>query len=364
MKKQRVLKVSAVVVALLLVIGFFLSAIMLATVKTIASTPPVQRPHKVFGASVGAQTSAKAMCTVDLATGRVFYEHNADAPVPLASTTKIVTAIAAIEAFEAAGRSLDEKFRIDDRAVGISGTSIYLKKGEHLSARELLLGLMLRSGNDAAVALALAISPDIAAFATLMNETAKKTGAENSSFKNPHGLDEDGHFTTARDLAMLSAYAMKNPVFTEIVATRDARIDGVDYPRVLRNKNRILKSLDGCCGIKTGFTKKAGRCFVGARQANGQTAICVVLNCGPMFEESASLMIAASEEFPIRQLVTVDSFIGFTQDCDGICAIAAEDFFFPLSDAELDQIEIKLDKEEVVITLNEKEIYRAECNVL
>jgi D-alanyl-D-alanine carboxypeptidase len=375
MKKRKILRISAAVVAVILVVGFLLSVLMLTTVQTIASIPHPPKGARAFAAGQTSaralqngffqmSTTARAMCTMDMATGRVFYEHNADAKLPLASTTKIVTAITVIEAFENAGRNLDEKFKIDDRAIGIEGTSIYLKKGEQLSARELLLGLMLRSGNDAANALALSVSPNIPAFAAKMNETSGKAGAENSSFKNPHGLDEEGHFTTARDLAKISAYAMKNPTFAEIVGTRDARIDGVDYPRILHNKNRILRSLDGCCGVKTGFTKKAGRCFVGARESNGQTAICVVLNCGPMFEESAALLTAAAEQFPPRQLLAVDTFIDCTHDCDGVCAIATADFFYPLADAELEQTEIRLDGEEVVVTLNQKEIYRTECNVL
>jgi len=302
---------------------------------------------------------------MDLETGRIFYEHNADAQLPLASTTKIVTAIAVIENFAEQGRSLDEKFKINDKALGIEGTSIYLQKGEELTARELLLGLMLRSGNDAASALALATKPSIAEFAELMNQTATRAGAKHSSFKNPHGLDEEGHYTTARDLAKITIYAMKNPTFAEIVKTQTAKIDGAEYSRVLHNKNRLLKSLGGCVGVKTGFTKKAGRCYVSAREADGRTTICVVLNCGPMFEEATALMTSASEEFPTRQLLAVDTFVDFTYGCtNGLCAIAIEDFFYPLSDAEFDNLKITLDGDEVVIKLKDKEIYRAECNVI
>ena len=327
-----------------------------------AFTPTPMPPKTVHGQS----TSARAMSTIDMQTGRVFYEHNADAKLPLASTTKIVTAITVIEEFERTGRSLDEKFTIHDKSIGIEGTSIYLQKGESMTARELLLGLMLRSGNDAGQALAFAVAPSIAEFATLMNQTAQKAGATNSSFKNPHGLDEEGHYTTARDLAKISAYAMRNATFAEIVKTTEARIDGVEYPRVIQNKNRLLKSLDGCVGIKTGFTKKSGRCYVSALNTNGQTTICVVLNCGPMFEEAQALMIAASHQFPMRKLVTAEEFIKFTEGCEsGTCAIAIEDFYYPLADVELEtRISITLEGEEVVIKLDGKEIYRAQCNVV
>lgn len=365
-------------VALIVLLGFLFTAMMSTKIKVRALAP---MPPKLHGQSSAESmvhqanihpvasapvASARAMCTIDAATGRVIYQHNADYGLPLASTTKIVTAIAVIDEFAKLGRSLDEKFTIDEKAIGIEGTSIYLQKGEQLTARELLLGLMLRSGNDAATALALSVKPTIAEFARLMNLTAERAGAINSSFKNPHGLDEEGHYTTARDLAHITAYAMKNPIFAEIVKTQSARIDGVEIPRVLHNKNRLLKSLDGCVGVKTGFTKKAGRCYVAARELDGQTIICVVLNCGPMFEVAEDLMISAAENYPMRKLIAADEFIKFTQGCeDGLCAIAVEDFHYPITADELvNSIKIELDGEEVVVTLKNKQIYRAECNVI
>jgi len=352
MKKQDISRVIALLVALLALIGFLFGMMMTNKVKVRAFTP---MPPKLCHAQ---STTARAMCTIDAETGRVFFEHNADVKLPLASTTKIVTAITVIEEFARTGRSLDEKFTISDKAVGIEGTSIYLQKGESLSARELLLGLMLRSGNDASNALALATKPTIVDFTKLMNQTAERIGATASNFQNAHGLDEEGHYTTARDLATITAYAMKNPTFAEIAKTQSARIDGAQIPRVLHNKNRLLRSLDGCVGVKTGFTKKAGRCYVSAIDTNGQTTICVVLNCGPMFEEAANLMTMATEKFPMRKLVAADEFIG------DLKAIAVEDFYYPLSDTEYEDLRITLDGEEVVIVLNNKEIYRAGCNVL
>lgn len=362
MSKRFLFRLSALVVALVLLSAFLLAALMSAIIKTQALAPALPARPRAYAAS----TTARAMCTMDLESGRVIYEHNANAQLPLASTTKILTAIVAIEAFTGSNRDLDEKFKINDKAVGIEGTSIYLQKGELLSARELLLGLMLRSGNDAANALALAVSPSIAEFAVLMNRTAASAGATNSNFKNPHGLHEEGHYTTARDLCRITAHAMKNPTFGEIVRTKQARIDGVEYQRVLNNKNRLLNSLDGCVGVKTGFTKKAGRCYVSAREENGQTMICVVLNCGPMFEEAATLMTEAAKAFPVCKLIKVDTFINFDEGCeDGLCAIAVEDFEYPLSETELkNEIKITLDGEEVVVKLKGKEIYRAECNVI
>lgn len=372
-KKQDIWRVAALLVALIVLLGFLFTAMISTKLKVRALAP---MPPKIHGQSIAESTvqhiyahpatSARAMCTIDAETGRVIYEHSASTRLSLASTTKIITAITIIEEFAKLGRSLDEKFIINEKAIGIEGTSIYLQKGEQLTARELLLGLMLRSGNDAANALAFSVKPTIADFSVLMNQVAERAGAIDSNFKNPHGLDEEGHYTTARDLARITAYAMKNPAFAEIVKTQSARIDGVEIPRVLHNKNRLLKSLDGCIGVKTGFTKKAGRCYVAARETNGQTIICVVLNCGPMFEEAADLMIAAAENYPMRKLIVADEFIKFSQGCDdGLCAIAVEDFHYPISSDELDKnVKITLDGEEVTVTLNNKQIYKAECNVI
>ena len=318
-----------------------------------------QRPQvKPVTAGAEAHTSARAMCTIEANSGRVLYQKNADAQIPMASTTKIVTAITAIELANQQGLDLDAKITIDDRAIGIEGTSIYLQKGEELSIRELLYGLMLRSGNDASMALALALCKTNEEFCEKMQEVSQRVGAINSNYKNPHGLDEEGHYTTARDLALITAYAMKNPIFAEIAKTKEVRIDGKEYPRVLQNKNRLLRQLDGCVGVKTGFTKKAGRCFVGARDFNGMTVVCVVLNCGPMFEESAEIMQQADTEFTMRRLIGENEFIGDMQ------GVGIADFYYPLTDAETNQISTYIEGNEVIVKFNDKEIHRAQCNVL
>ncbi|MCL2587075.1 MAG: D-alanyl-D-alanine carboxypeptidase [Firmicutes bacterium] len=297
-----------------------------------------------------ALTSAKAMITLEASTGRVLCEHNADQQLPMASTTKILTAITAIENTD----SLDTLVKISDKAIGIEGTSIYLQKGEAMTVRDLLLGLMLRSGNDCSVALAIHISGSIEAFADLMNETARKAGATNSNFMNPHGLDETGHLTTARDLGLISAYAMRNETFREIVATKEARISGPDHPRPIQNKNRLLRSNPDIVGIKTGFTSKAGRCFVGAMHENSMTVICVVLNCGPMFPESEHLMESALEEFYMfkvldREQVQVD---GEKQ------VMVANDFFYPIRSGEESLFKITITDEHVTVNFDGSEVHR------
>ena len=308
--------------------------------------------------AVAVSTSARAMACVEVSSGRVLYAKNADMRLPMASTTKIVTAIAVIENVP----DLDEIIEIHPKSVGIEGTSIYLQRGEELSVRELLLGLMLRSGNDAATALALHVSPSVEAFCEKMKEVSEKAGATNSSYKNPHGLDEEGHFTTARDLALISAYAMTNPIFREIVSTKEAKISGREYPRLLQNKNRLLRSLDGCVGVKTGFTKKAGRCYVGARQASGMTVVCAVLNCGPMFEETEEILKQAATEYTMTRLLTADEFIEYAPPAmndktGGRKGIARANFFYPLRDDELADIKIELDDDNVCVFLRDKLIH-------
>jgi D-alanyl-D-alanine carboxypeptidase (penicillin-binding protein 5/6) len=344
-----VIKATALMLVAIMVFGFCVTALM-AAVKSIYI-------REALGEGMG-QTSARAMATVDMGTGRLLYSKNADAKLPMASTTKIVTAITVIEH----APDLDKKVRVDDRAIGIEGTSIYIQKGEELTIRELLYGLMLRSGNDCSVALALSISPTVEEFCALMDALAIKAGAMNSSFKNPHGLDEDGHFTTAHDLALITAYAMKNPTFAEIAKTQAKKISGVDYPRVMQNKNRLLKSLPGCVGVKTGFTGKAGRCYVGALESGNRTVICVVLNCGPMFEEAATLMKSGLSDFDMRRLIKADEFIDFTDDEHR--AIAVADFSKLISEYELSKLNIDLDGEDVVVRIGSQEIYRHKCNVL
>ena len=233
---------------------------------------------------VYASDSSQAMCVIEKSSKRVLLSNNKDQKRANASTTKIVTFLTVLKNC----KNFDEKVTVDDRAIGIRGTSIYLKKGECLTVRELLYGMMLVSGNDAATALALHVSNSIEEFATLMTKEAHKVGAINSNFKNPHGLDEQGHYTTAYDLALITSECYNYPLFEEIVTTKNIRIPNYDNNyRFLKNKNKLLWTFDGANGVKTGFTNNAGRCLVSSAKRGNMQLICVVLDCGPMFEESA-----------------------------------------------------------------------------
>ena len=250
-------------------------------------------------------TSAKAMCVMESGSKRVLYSKNEETKLAMASTTKIMTAITAIENCS----DLDKKFVISPKSVGISGTSLYLRNGEEFSLRDLLYGLMLISGNDASVAIGEYVGGSTQKFVEMMNNTAKKIGAKNSHFDNTHGLDSKTHYTTAYDLALITSYAMQNDTFKEIVSTQNRKITNSDgKTRYLKNKNKLLFSLDGCCGVKTGFTNDAGRCLVTSCERDGMNIVCVVLNCGPMFEESCSLIEKAFDEYHLIDLTSGYAF--------------------------------------------------------
>ncbi len=257
-------------------------------------------------ASITTTSSAGSAFVFDGNTGRVFYEKNADTKRAMASTTKIATAITVIENC----KDLDALVSVDKRAIGIEGTSIYLREGEQLTVRDLLYGLMLRSGNDAACALAYYIAGGIDEFCVLMNEMAQKVGAKNTNFTNPHGLDDENHYTTARDLARITAYALNNKDFAQIVATKNIKIPSKEEGhRFLANKNRLLNSLEGCIGVKTGYTSKAGRCLVSAAERDGLRVVCVVLNCGPMFEESAQMINDVFSKYASYEILSPYQYI-------------------------------------------------------
>lgn len=214
--------------------------------------------------------ASSGMVLIEASTCRVLTSNNAEEKLPMASLTKIMTALVVINKIS----DLEEKVVIDGRSAGIEGSSMYLKAGEIISVKDLLYGLMLVSGNDAATALALHTAGSIDSFAAMMNETAKELGLINTHFLNPSGLYEDGHYTTAYDFACLTAYALKNNVFAEIVKTKTYKVGN----RTLVNHNRLLRELDGCVGVKTGYTKICGRCLVSAAERDGVTLICVTLN--------------------------------------------------------------------------------------
>lgn len=240
-----------------------------------------------------ADASAQSEIAMELMTGTVLTECNADARLPMASTTKILTAIIIIEDCD-----LDEVITVPQEAVGVEGSSIYLKKDDQIDIRDLLYGLMLRSGNDSATALAIHHSGSIEKFAQIMTERAKQMGAESSNFKNPSGLPDNEHYTTARDLCKIACYAMNNSDFKQIVST-------TTYSgkfRSFANKNKMLHKYKGANGVKTGYTVKAGRCLVSSAEQNGMDVVCVVLNCPDMYERSCTIFDQCFDNFKLLKL--------------------------------------------------------------
>ncbi len=217
------------------------------------------------------QNSAQAAILLDATEGRVLFSQNADQRLPMASTTKIMTAIVAIE-----NMPTDYIVTVPKEAVNIEGSSIYLYEGEKITCLDLLYGLMLESGNDAAAAIAIAVGGTMERFVMLMNEKARELGLKNTHFANPHGLSNDDHYTSAADLAKLTDYALGDELFAKIVSTK--RYTACNGARYYVNHNRLLFSYDGMIGVKTGYTIASGRCLVTAARRNGRTLIAVTLN--------------------------------------------------------------------------------------
>lgn len=229
--------------------------------------------------------SGSGYAVIRLSDGKTILSDNADVPLEMASTTKIMTALIALENCKS-----DEKVIIDRRSVGIEGSSVYLKEGEELTIKELLFCLMLRSGNDAAVAIATHVANNVEDFAEMMNIRAESLNLRHTHFTNPHGLHDENHYTSARDLALIAAVAMKNSVFRDIVSTKSVTIGMGESRRNLTNKNKMLSLYVGANGVKTGYTKKSGRCLVSSATRNGETLICAVLNESDTYGKSAALL--------------------------------------------------------------------------
>ena len=270
---------------------------------------------------------SKAECVMEVNSRRVLYEAHGDLRLPMASTTKIVTAITILESCNPF-----ESLSIPSEAVGIEGSSVYLRAGDVYTVEELLYGLMLRSGNDCATALALHCSGSINDFTAKMNETAQKAGALHSHFANPHGLPAKEHFTTARDLSAIACYAMHNTHFREIVSTK------AYAPRGWQNKNKMLFRYEGGMGIKTGYTKEAGRCLVTAAKREGMMLVCTVLNSPQMYERSTQLLDDAFHAYKtVKLLSDGDEFIAGEKQGQ-----TKAEFSFPLLEEEKELIEYKV----------------------
>ena len=279
--------------------------------------------------------SAQSAVVMDAQTGRILYEKDADRRSLIASTTKIMTALVVCEQC-----NVLDRMRIPKEAVGIEGSSMYLQEGEVLTLQELLYGLMLHSGNDAAVALAIYCGGTVEGFAQLMNDKARQLELENTHFENPHGLDSPGHYSTAKDMAKLAAYAMKNPIFAQTVSTKTVTVG----QRFLKNHNKLLWLFDGAEGIKTGYTKAAGRILVSSACRDGRRLVAVTINAPNDWQDHKSLLEAGFQDYTLQSIVTKGQSLGMAEIAGGEAGVvslrAGEAFSYPLRAEEIVSVQL------------------------
>lgn len=259
--------------------------------------------------------SATSAVLYEPVTKRIIFEKNSKVKLPMASTTKIATCITAIE-----NGNLSDVVTTSKKAADTEGSSIWLETGEKMTLEHLLYGLMLSSGNDAAVAIAEHISGTTAEFSKLMNNTAFKAGVNNTNFTNPSGLDDEQHYTTAEDLAKITAYSLNNSVFAEIVSTKEKSISfqGREWDRKLKNHNKLLWWYDGCIGVKTGFTKKSGRCLVSAASRNNIRLITVTLKAPDDWNDHTVLLDYGFSLLSLERVVEKGRVAGIFDVTDGV----------------------------------------------
>lgn len=299
-------------------------------------TGPVQHAYAQL------EVSAQAAIVMDTESGRILYEKNSEQRLRVASITKIMTAIVAIESGD-----LSDKVVTSKNAYRVEGSSIYLRLGEKLSLEDMLYGMMLRSGNDAAVAVAEHIGGSLEGFSFLMNQKAEELGMSQTIFNNPHGLDDhEEHYSSARDMAVLTAYAMKNETFAEIVGTKrkTAPQEGEKWDRIWHNKNRMLTKYPYADGVKTGFTNRAKRTLVSSATKDGHRLVAVTLNASDDWNDHIHMFEYGFNEFTKVTLAEKEERLKDER-------LAREDGYFsilnhlsyPLKEDELVQKRIVLD---------------------
>ena len=249
--------------------------------------------------------SAESAILIDASSGVVLSSRAPDKRMPMASTTKIMTALVALENCD-----VEKVVEIPQGAVGIEGSSVYLYAGERLTMEDLIYAMLLESANDAAAAIAIVVGGSIEGFADMMNEKAAALGLKDTHFTNPHGLDGEAHYTTARELAIIAREAMKNGKFAEIVSTykKTIPLNETEGVRLLINHNKLLKSYDGAIGIKTGYTKKSGRCLVSAAERDGLRLICVTLSAPDDWRDHKALFDYGFSNYSSRVLCAEGEF--------------------------------------------------------
>ena len=273
--------------------------------------------------------SARSAIMIDCVTGRVLYDKQSDKQSLIASTTKIMTALVVCEQC-----NVLDSVRVPKEAVGIEGSSMYLREGEILTVQDLLYGMMLHSGNDAAVALAIYCGGTVEGFVQMMNDKARSLGLTDTHFANPNGLDAPQHYSTAKDLGVLAAYAMKNPIFSATVSIKTVSVGN----RYLKNHNKLLWQVEGADGVKTGYTRAAGRILVSSASRNGRRMVVVTINDPDDWKDHADLIELGFSQYSVRSIVEKGECLGEIEIAGGsswsVQLIAAEPFSYSLSQDE------------------------------
>lgn len=289
------------------------------------------------------KVSAAGAVLMDGDTGRVLYERDGHTRRLIASTTKLMTALVALES----GHSLEETVTVAPEWAGAEGSSIYLRPGEEITLEALLYGLLLRSGNDAALAVAGHCGGTVEDFVSRMNQKAQELGMADTSFANPNGLDGEDHYSSAWDMALLARACLENEALARIASTKSITLG----TRTFTNHNKLLWRYEGCVGLKTGFTKKAGRTLVSAAKREGTTLICVTLNAPSDWADHAALLDWGFASYEARTLARAGERIGQLPVSGGltpVCPIeAAENLTAVLSDGERAELTWELTEKEL-----------------
>lgn len=288
--------------------------------------------------SAQAAVSAASAILMDAGSGRVLYEKNGRQPRPIASITKLMTALVALES----GHELDDEVVVDRAWTGAEGSSLYLKPGETLTLKTLLYGLLLHSGNDAALAVSGYCGGTVEQFVAQMNQKAQRLGMKNTSFANPSGLSSEEHFSSAYDMALLAQACLENETLREIVATRSVTLE----ERHFTNHNKLLWRYPGCIGLKTGYTEKAGRTLVSAAERDGMTLICVTLNAPDDWADHAALFDFGFSNYQVKTVMNSGDVVGSLPVSNSLLpscpVVAGESLRMLLREGEKAETEVRL----------------------
>lgn len=282
----------------------------------------------VSGTTKKIRVNARSAIAMDSDSKIVLFEQNSKELIPMASTTKIMTTLVALNYGD-----LDKKVEISKKSASIHGSQVGYRKGEKVTLRELLYGLMLRSGNDAAIAIAEGVSGSVDEFLVIMNQYAAEIGLRDSHFESPHGLDSDNHYTTAYDLALLTSIAKENKSFNQIVGSKSIDAAQYGFTRSYNNINKILYQLPNANGVKTGYTGNAGKCLVSSVNYDGHDIVIVTLNCYERWNETKRIYNYVKENYIFKKLVSKDDVldeIEVENSNDNIKVVCSEDVIIPL----------------------------------